>query len=214
MFFTVKAESDREAKIKAERFIDNLCTAVLLSTNIAVDVDNIDIVEIHEIHKSDSERTKTRVIHEIVKIKDDVSVGLGLSETHIRSIVKIAKEIEGLNKLISRFFRWYRWALLEDDPIDKFIKLWIAFEIWAEHKGYKSGKEGEKTKMTNALVKECGLSEKEVGEVYDIRCALFHSGTYDKILSKLSQLEKCLATIVSEVKQTLSKKLRNEYGQI
>ena len=103
MFFTAKADSDKEAKIKAEKFIDNLCTAVLLSTNIAVDVDSIDIVGIYEIRKSDSERMKTIEMHEIVKIKDEISVGLGLSAPRIRSIVKIAEEIASFNEFVSRF---------------------------------------------------------------------------------------------------------------
>jgi len=206
VLFTVKADSDREAKIKAEKFVDSLCTAVLLSTNIAVSVDSIDIVGVREIHELESERMKTVKIHGIVKIKDEVSVGLGLSETHIRNIVKIAVKIENFNELISRFFRWFRWALLEEDPIDRFIKLWIAFEIWATYKWYKSGKIGEKAKMVNALVKECGFSEEEAGGkdgIYSMRSALFHSGAYDKVLNKLPQLENCLATIVSKVKQAI-----------
>ena len=58
---------------------------MLLSTNIAVSVDSIDIVGTRGIHELKSERKKTIKIHEIVKIKDEVSVGLGLRETHIRN---------------------------------------------------------------------------------------------------------------------------------
>jgi len=108
VFFTVKADSDREAKIKAEKFIDNLCTAILLSTNIAMDVNSVDIVEIHEIRKSGSGRTKTIVIHEVIELKDEVSAGLGLNVLNIKSIIKIAEKIESFDELINRFFRWYR----------------------------------------------------------------------------------------------------------
>jgi len=205
--FTVRADSDKEAMREAEKFIDSLCTAILLSTNIAVDAESINIVsrveEACETRYSDTERTKTIAVHIVIQsaitLKEEVSVSLSLSlsEPHIKRIIEIAGKIAGFDELVNRFFRWYRWALLEDDPIDRFIKLWIAFEIWAEYKGYKKGKEeGEKIKMTNALVKECVFSEEEANEIYAIRCSIFHSGVYDKALNKLSKLEKCLETVV------------------
>ena len=203
VLFTVEVDSDEEAKITAEKFTDNLCTAVLLSTNIAVNVNSIDVVEIQEIRKSDSGRAKTITIHEIITPKDEVSVGLGLSEPHIKSIIEIAEKVRSFNELINRFFRWYRWALLEKDPIDRFTKLWIALEIWTGYKGYKSGKESEMTKMTNAMMNECGFSKKEAEEMYKTRCAVFHSGTHDKALNKLSQLEKCLENVVLGIRQTV-----------
>jgi len=200
VLFTVEADSDKEARIKAEKFIDDLCTAILLSTNIAVDDDSIDIIGIQEIPKSDYGRTKTITIQAVITLKDEVSVGLSLSEPHIKSIIEITGKIGSFNELIKRFLRWYRWALLEKDPIDRFTKLWIAFEIWAEYKGHKRGQQSEKAKIVNALMKECEFSEGEAKEMYKTRSALFHSGTYNKALNKLTQLEKCLVNIVRRIR--------------
>jgi len=202
MSFTVRADNDVEAMRKAEKFIDNLCTAILLSTNIAVDAESIDIVgvEVRETRGSDTESTKSTVVHivahGVITIKEEVSLGLGLSEPHVRRIIEITEKLAGFDELVTRFLRWYRWSLLEDDPIDKFTKLWIALEIWAEYKGYKKGKGSERKKIINALMKECAFSEKEASDMYVIRSSIFHSGVFNKALGKLPQLEKCLKTMV------------------
>lgn len=201
VLFTIEASDEKKAMIKARRFLESLCTAILLDTNIATDIENIDIVEAYTIHKSNSEAVKSIEIHEFVKVEAKVSAGLGLSESHIRNIVESARKVEGFDEEIIRLLRWYRRALLEDDLIDKFIHLWMAFEIWAKYKGYKKGEESEKNKMVRALASECGFSEKEANEIYRIRCSLFHSGIYYEALNKLQQLEKCFATIVSKIKQ-------------
>ena len=212
VFFNVMADTDMEATSKAEKFIDNLCTAILLSTNIAVDVDSINVVRIDEIQetsKSDARRTVIIVVHDVIKLKAEVSVGLGLDESLLKSIIGIAGKITGFNELVNRFFRWYRWGLLEKDPIDRFIKLWIAFEIWTEYRGYKKGEESEKTKMINALMKECKVDEKEADEMYGTRCSIFHSGVHDKALNKLSQLEKCLQNVILGIRQNASQQFAN-----
>jgi len=149
------------------------------------------------------------VTHSVVKLKTEVSIGLGLSESHLKSIIGIVGKIAGFNESVNRFFRWYRWALLEDDPIDRFIKLWIAFEIWTEYRGYKKGEESEKTKMINALMKECKVDEKEADEMYGTRCSIFHSGVHDKALNKLSQLEKCLQNVILGIRQNASQQFAN-----
>ncbi len=67
----------------------------------------------------------------------------------------------------------------------------------------------ERAKMVNVLVKECEFSEEEAGNVYDIRCALLHSGTCDKTLNRLSQLEKCLVIVVLGIQQTVHQQFTN-----
>ena len=206
VFFTVRADSDKEAMSEAEKFIDNLCTAILLDKNIAVDAESIDVVGVGEIRDSDTGRTKSIVVENVITVKEEILVGLGLSEPSIKRIIEIAKKITGFNELVNRFFRWYRWALLEDDPIDRFIKLWIAFEIWTGYKRYKRGKEeSERIKMTNALVKECTFSEEEANEIYVVRCSIFHSGVYDKALNKLSRLQKCLERLLKSLQESTNK---------
>jgi len=201
--FTIEAYSEEEAKDKAQKLLNSICAAFLLDTNVAMRVDDIDIVEVREPHVAKAGKMVVIGVHKIVRLKDEVVLGVAIGESHLKHIFEKAKRMRNLDERLIRFLRWYAWALLEDDPIDKFAHLWIALEIWAEYKGYKKGKEGEKAKMTNTLVHECGVNEEDAEKMYIIRSKLFHSGIYTEAVEKLPQLEQCLMSILSKIKHNI-----------
>ena len=166
--FIVEAYSEEEAKKSARMLLDSLCAAFLLDTNIPMEVDDINIAEAQEPRVTKTGKTVIIEVHETMRLKDEISLELTIKEARLKDIIREAKRIKKLDERLLRFLRWYSRALLEDDPIDKFAHLWIALEIWAEYKSYKKGKGGEKVKMKNTLICECGFNEVDADEMYRV----------------------------------------------
>ena len=183
--FIVEAYSEEEAKKSARMLLDSLCAAFLLNTNIPMEVDDINIAEAQEPRVTKTGKTVIIEVHETMRLKDEISLELTIKEACLKDIIREAKRIKKLDERLLRFLRWYSRALLEDDPIDKFAHLWIALEIWAEYKSYKKGKGGEKVKMKNTLICECGFNEVDADEMYITRSKLFHSGVYTEAIERL-----------------------------
>ncbi len=203
VLLTVEASSEEEARSKAERFLDSVCTAILLDTNIALDVESVYVVKLIKPRIVKQGKIVEIKAFDTVGLREEISLGLGIGAQHLRGIIERAKSIENTDESLTRFFKWYRRALLTDDPIDRFAYLWIALEIWATYKGYKKGKAREKDKMANTLRNECRFSEEDANNMYGTRSGLFHSGDWCKALEKLPQLEKCLENIYLKAKQVI-----------
>jgi len=123
-------------------------------------------------------------------------------------------------KGLRRFLKWYRDGLVEKDREDKFIKWWIAFEIWYTSKGYKGIQEepqeeckketSEARAAIKALQEICGVDAKTAKNVYRLRSALFHEGV-DRIKEisleeALHILSKCLNKVREELWKELSQR--------
>jgi len=208
VYFCISAKDEIEAKRLAEQFLECLCMAILIRTNIVISIESIQLVKKPEISKLGTDTMNNLTISEKVGLRDSIRSITILEKSSIEEIIEFTEKLKNLkNELIKRLLRWYGWALSEGDAVDKFIKLWIAFEIWAQYMRYKSGNKSEKIKMTQALRKICGMNKNEADEMYTIRCTLFHSGKLNKKLrEKNSKLENCF---VSNIISSLRKSIQN-----
>ena len=120
---------------------------------------------------------------------------MGLSKVSFEEIFKIIKN--NILQLEWRFLDWYNRALLERDPVNRFLMLWTAVEVLKTHVlGRSESKHREKMRE---IFKKYGFEE-NFDEIYECRNDLFHEGEKENVVKYLHSLESLATRIIEEIR--------------
>jgi hypothetical protein len=120
---------------------------------------------------------------------------VGLSKVSFEEIFKIIKN--NILQLEWRFLDWYNRALLERDPVNRFLMLWTAVEVLKTHVlGRSESKHREKLRE---IFKKYGFEE-NFDEIYECRNDLFHEGEKENAVKYLHSLESLANRIMEEIR--------------
>ena len=187
--FNVKSENLEEAKRMAKEFIEKMALILCCKTNVGVKIEDFNLIELPR-----ASATGLDVL-ETLTIKDKVSIGLGLSKVSFEEIFKIIKN--NILQLEWRFLDWYNRALLERDPVNRFLMLWTAVEVLKTHVlGRSESKHREKLRE---IFKKYGFEE-NFDEIYECRNDLFHEGEKENAVKYLHSLESLANRIMEEIR--------------
>jgi len=176
----------------------NLVSILILRNGAGVKVDSVDVVGCIETKKTES-KTELRVM-DFIRIRDSVSIGIGLSQKTLSEMVKTAKEVE-LSEKVKRVIEWYNRALLEPDPVDRFIYLWTMMEAW---RAYKYGEARRKhKKLMGRTFNDLGFKG-DFEKIYELRNNIFHEGMVKEVEKYLSLLTDIAGKAIEELKGLLT----------
>ena len=92
----VKCDSEDEAKARGEVFVSEIAAILCLKTNVGVVIEDLDIVEVIEQTAKDND-TLAITITETLKIKSEVSVGIGINEKLVNETIKIIHDLDNID---------------------------------------------------------------------------------------------------------------------
>lgn len=103
--------------------------------------------------------------------------------------------------LIFRFLDWYNRALLETHPVNKFMFLWTALEVWKTYLHGQSKESNHKRLMRETLVK-CGYRS-DFEKTYELRNDLFHEGNVADARDFLRPLQDSCLAVAQEIRASM-----------
>ena len=190
LFMTVEASNREEAEQKLFEFTERLALALCCRNNIGVRVEIEDIIPAIESVKID-DRVYVVMITDTISIKDENEIGLKLSKDLFKEAVEV---IQGLPEEVLRFLFWYSRALLEKDPVNCFIMLWTALEVW---KTYLYPADGHRKGMKKVFD---SYGCKGFKNIYELRNKVFHAGARMDVEKFLQEVMNCVYQIVKQLR--------------
>jgi len=175
--FSVELEGsdDQQVLENAKKRIESIVYALTLEFGIPFKLEEARI----ESKVSVSEKQKKISLYEHITLKDSVEVRIRPGAERLARISKLATKLEHIpserRNLLSRIFKWFYRALIDEDPVDRFIQLYIALEVIGES---KYPQETFTQRVKKVLTEFCNSDIAK--KVVKLRGTLLHSGTRDK----------------------------------
>ena len=146
-----------------------------------------------------SGKQKKIMVCERVALKYSVEVKIRPGAEHLARISKLATKLEHISSerrnLLSRIFKWFYRALIDEDPVDRFIQLYIALEVIGE---FKYPQETFTQRVKKVLTDFCDSDIAK--EVVGLRGALLHSGTRDKeVMTYIPHMANAILSCAKEI---------------
>ena len=136
---TIHADNREEARQKGRQLAEDVASALTLVFWKTFAVEHVNVTQVSWRREGDRvviELADEATIHTKVVVVKWSSNWKELVAKFMQSLVTAGEKPERLKRLM-RALRWWRAGDVDDDPLDKFLKFYIAFELLAAALGYK-----------------------------------------------------------------------------
>jgi len=136
---TIHAENREEARQKGRQLAEDVASALTLVFWKTFAVEHVNVTQVSWRREGDRvviELADEATIHTKVVVVKWSSNWKELVAKFMQSLVTAGEKPERLKRLM-RALRWWRAGDVDDDPLDKFLKFYIAFELLAAALGYR-----------------------------------------------------------------------------
>ncbi len=132
---TVHASNSEEAKQKGRELAEVVASALTLVFGRAFSVERININQASQLREGDRQVIEARDIDLMYDQAKAASWPMNWKESVAKYIQLLTASKEKPEFI--RVLKWWRAGDVDDDPLDKFLKFYIAFELLAAAQGYK-----------------------------------------------------------------------------
>jgi hypothetical protein len=133
---TVHASNSEEAKQKGRKLAEVVAAALTLAFGRAFSVEQININQASQRREGDRQVIEAKDVALIYDQAKAASWPMNWKESVAKYIqLLIANKEKPESKI--RVLKWWRAGDVDDDPLDKFLKFYIAFELLAAALGYR-----------------------------------------------------------------------------
>jgi len=136
---TIHAENREEARRKGRQLAEDVASALTLVFGRAFSVEQININQASQRREGDGQVMEARDIALMYDQSIAASWSMNWKESvaeYMQLLTTIREKPEKLKRFM-RALRWWRAGDVDDDPLDKFLKFYIAFELLAAALGYR-----------------------------------------------------------------------------
>jgi hypothetical protein len=136
---TIHADNREEARQKGRQLAEDVASALTLVFGRAFAVEHVNVTQVSWRREGDRGVIELAInvstVHKVAVVKWS-SNWKELVAKFMQSLVTDGEKPERLKRLM-RALRWWRAGDVDDDPLDKFLKFYIAFELLAAALGYR-----------------------------------------------------------------------------
>jgi len=187
--------SAKEARLQGLAKLERLRAILCCTNNLGMSVEDVEVTPLSY--------TDSAGMHGFmgggIKLVS-LTAGISLSPDYLRRVMNVLDEADFSRTetdLMFRFLDWYDRALLETNPVNKFIFLWTALEVWKTYLHGQSRNGNHKRLMKDTLLR-CGY-QGDFENTYELRSDLFHEGNVAALSGFLRPLQDVCSGVAKEV---------------